>query len=36
MPEHFFDLSLERRRSFLDEAGRALERNPVLLESLPH
>jgi hypothetical protein len=32
MPEHFFDLSLERRRSFLDEAGRALERNPVLLE----
>ncbi len=32
MLEHFFDLSLERRRSFLDEASSALERNPVLLE----
>ena len=32
MPQSFFELNLERRRRFLDEAARALGRSPVLLE----
>ena len=32
MSERFLELSLERRRSFLDEAGIALKRSPVILE----
>ena len=32
MSERFLELSLERRRSFLDEAGIALKRSPMILE----